>query len=62
MNKYWESFFKTGRIDDYLNYIACTREENLEEYDKVVESNEEGGYHAGANGSDGDGIISHAGW
>ena len=28
---YWEKFVKTGKIDDYLNYIACTREESMEE-------------------------------
>ena len=22
---YWKDFIRTGRIDDYLNYIACTR-------------------------------------
>ena len=24
---YWSDFIKTGKIDDYLNYIACTKEE-----------------------------------
>ena len=28
---YWKSFIKTGRIDDYLHYIACTKEEGTEE-------------------------------
>jgi hypothetical protein len=28
---YWTSFIKTGRIDDYLHYIACTKEEVMEE-------------------------------
>lgn len=27
----WKSFIKTGRIDDYLHYIACTKEEGTEE-------------------------------
>lgn len=62
MNEYWESFFRTGKIDDYLNYIACTREEGMEDYDKLANSNEEGGYHAGTNSRDGDGIVDHAGW
>ncbi len=26
---YWNSFVNTGRIDDYLHYIACTREESM---------------------------------
>ncbi len=58
---YWRDFVKTGRIDDYLNYIACTREEIVEEY-RVVNNKEEGGFHAGSNNSDGNGAISHAGW
>lgn len=63
MNSYWERFVKTGRIDDYLNYIACTREENTEEYDdRTVNRNEEGGFSAGVNSRDGDGTVSHAGW
>ncbi|NLK75462.1 MAG: hypothetical protein GX288_09270 [Clostridiales bacterium] len=28
---YWKRFFNTGKIDDYLSYIACTREESSEE-------------------------------
>jgi hypothetical protein len=59
---YWRDFAKTGRIDDYLNYIACTREESFEGYDNVVSSKEEGGFHAGINNSDGNGSIGHAGW
>lgn len=62
MNEYWNNFVKTGKIDDYLNYIACTREESLDEYDQVVSSKEEGGFRAGTSSRDGDGIIGHAGW
>ena len=28
---YWKRFEKTGDIRDYLNYTACTREENEKE-------------------------------
>ncbi len=28
---YWKSFTKTGKIDDYLHYIACTRDEGVDE-------------------------------
>lgn len=28
---YWKRFFNTGKIEDYLSYIACTREETSEE-------------------------------
>ncbi|WP_276929179.1 hypothetical protein [Herbinix luporum] len=59
---YWKNFVKTGKIDDYLNYIACTREESMEEYDQVMSRKEEGGFRAGVDFSDGDGTISHAGW
>ena len=57
---FWKDFAKTGKIDDYLNYIACTREESMD-YDQVVKSKEEGGFHAG-NKCDGNSSISHAGW
>jgi hypothetical protein len=56
---FWTDFAKTGKIDDYLNYIACTREES---FDNVVNNKEEGGFHAGSNNRDGNGTISHAGW
>lgn len=59
---YWKSFFKSGKIDDYLNYIACTREDIMEESNQLS-SKEEGGFHAGgSNNGDGNGTISHAGW
>ncbi len=56
---YWRDFIKTGKIDDYLNYIACTREESMED---MVNSKEEGGFRAGISNRDGNGSISHAGW
>ncbi len=28
---YWKSFVNTGKIDDYLHYVACTREEGFDE-------------------------------
>ncbi|HKL99671.1 MAG TPA: hypothetical protein VJZ06_07175 [Mobilitalea sp.] len=59
---YWKNFFQTGKIDDYLNYIACTREESFDDYSTVVDREEEGGYRAGINYRDGNGSISHAGW
>lgn len=62
MNKYWENFVKTGRIYDYLNYIACTRDENMEDYESTAKGTEEGGFSAGIDGRDGDGTVSHADW
>ena len=33
----WKSFVNTGKIDDYLHYIACTQEENMEEFIQGVD-------------------------
>lgn len=59
---YWKNFVTTGKIDDYLNYIACTREESIDDLNTVVDLDKEGGFHAGINYRDGNGPISHAGW
>jgi hypothetical protein len=59
---YWKSFTSTGRIDDYLNYIACTREESTDELAQNSDRGKEGGLIAGINYRDGDGPIGHAGW
>jgi hypothetical protein len=29
---YWKSFVSSGKIDDYLHYIACTQEESMDEF------------------------------
>lgn len=34
---YWKSFVRTGRVDDYLHYIACTREESSDEIEQTVD-------------------------
>lgn len=59
---YWNSFVSTGRIDDYLNYIACTREESMNDLAQTAQRNKEGGFVAGINYRDGDGSVDHAGW
>ncbi len=59
---YWKSFAATGKIDDYLNYIACTREESIDDQSVVVDRDKEGGFHAGINYRDRNGPFSHAGW
>lgn len=59
---YWRDFVKTGKIDDYLNYIACAREESMEDFDQNVNSKEEGDFHAGCINRDGNGTLSHASW
>jgi hypothetical protein len=64
---YWKRFARTGSIDDYLNYIACTREDLLE--DPVMGNintprgmEKEGGFVAGINYRDGNGSVGHAIW
>lgn len=63
---YWKRFFNTGKIDDYLNYIACTREESMDDFlpgvDGSIRNLEEGGFIAGINYRDGDGSVGHASW
>ncbi|MBB2184005.1 hypothetical protein H0486_14085 [Lachnospiraceae bacterium MD1] len=66
---YWKTFVKTGKIDDYLHYIACTQEESMEDIIQAVDTSgrsmdrdKEGGMVAGINYRDGNGFIGHAGW
>lgn len=58
---YWTTFSQTGKIDDYLNYIACTSEKSMDEC-IIIDKDKEGDLRAGINYSDGNGSISHAGW
>ena len=58
----WTKFVKTGKINDYLNYIACTREGNTENLKISTQDEKEGGYGAVVNCSDGNGSVGHAGW
>lgn len=64
MNNYdcWKNFIRTGKIDDYLNYIACTREEISEELCRIRDKDKEGGTHAGIKRRDGNGPVGHADW
>ncbi len=56
---YWNDFARSGRIDDYLNYVACAREEDTDTSDAAFK---EGGTIAGINYGDGNGPVGHAGW
>lgn len=56
---YWESFTKTGSIGDYLNYTACTMEDNTRH---ITNENEEGGFSGSRIDGDGIGIIGDAHW
>jgi hypothetical protein len=58
----WKKFVNTGKINDYLNYIACTREGNAENLSKFTQGEKEGGYSAGVYFGDGNGSVGHAGW
>ena len=39
---YWKSFVNTGKIDDYLHYVACTREEIFDESTKRADTSDRG--------------------
>jgi hypothetical protein len=39
---FWKSFINTGKIDDYLHYIACTQEESMEELIQVADKSMHG--------------------
>lgn len=58
----WKKFVRSGKINDYLNYIACTKESGMEEINQLTQSDKEGGYSAGINYGDGNCSVGHAGW
>ena len=61
---YWKSFVSSGKIDDYLHYIACTKEEGDEESCSATDTGneKEGGYFAGFNYRDRNGSVGPARW
>ena len=58
---YWNRFCKTGKVNDYLNYIACTKEEGIPE-GLVIDKDEESDISVSINYRNRDGSIGHAGW
>lgn len=56
---YWERFEKTGKINDYLNYIACTSEDSMTGKRNMEE---EGGCISDSIIGNRDGFIGHANW
>ncbi|MDF2539680.1 MAG: hypothetical protein K0S76_2701 [Herbinix sp.] len=58
----WKKFINTGKINDYLNYTACTKEICLDDKNQLTQKEKEGGFVAGINYRDRNGTISHAGW
>lgn len=60
-NDFWKQFAGSGKIDDYLHYIACTKEESMDDFMPEVDMDKEGGVIAGIEYRDGNGSVSHAG-
>jgi len=58
----WKKFAITGKVNDYLNYIACAQEGSIEELSKYTQREEEGGFSAGINYRNGNGSVGHASW
>lgn len=66
----WKKFIRTGNINDYLDYIACTNEVCSDEgfiyetsrLDQVVCESKEGELHAGIDYGNGNGSVGHTSW
>ncbi len=54
---YWDKFVKTGNVYDYLNYTACTRQD---EDGQMSKSKSEGEPRSGENNSDRNGTEGDA--
>ena len=52
---YWEKFVKTGNVHDYLNYTACTRQDQYGQMTGDFEEGEprSGDYNSNRNGPEG---------
>jgi hypothetical protein len=59
---YWKSFIMTGRVDDYLNYIACTKETEMEDLGESGATDKEGDFSVGIDYNDGNGFVGHVSW
>lgn len=59
--KYWLEFEKSGFIEDYLNYVACTSE-HMEDSENENEQIEEGGECGFTSYSNGNGSGIDANW
>ena len=60
----WKRFVKTGKVNDYLHYIACTEESVKSDFEELnhFQTDKEGGSVAGINYRDGNGPVSNASW
>lgn len=56
-SEYWDKFARSGNINDYLSYIACTVERGM---DKRNGNKKAGDSPNDNHGCDGNGAFSHA--
>lgn len=47
--EYWKQFENSGRIEDYLNFVACDRQENTEKESRAGERTDAGIYMCDGN-------------
>ncbi len=47
--KYWKQFENSGKIEDYLTFLACARQENSETEKQSKEGMNAGIYHSDGN-------------
>lgn len=52
---YWEKFVKSGNVYDYLNYTACTRQDQYGQMTNSIKEGEpiSGDYNSDRNGPEG---------
>ncbi len=55
---YWDIFVSTGNIKDYLNYTACTRQDEYGQMTDITKEGEPSGgdYYSDRYGPEGDAI------
>ncbi|HHU72298.1 MAG TPA: hypothetical protein GXZ21_09755 [Clostridiales bacterium] len=61
----WKKFVRTGSINDYLDYIACTKDMCSNETSALylgICEDKEGDIHAGIDYGNGNGSVGHTSW
>lgn len=61
----WKKFVRTGNINDYLDYIACTNDVCSDVTSVLyqgVREGKEGDFHAGIDYGNGNGSVGHTSW
>ena len=51
--RYWKQFENSGKIEDYLTFAACSRQEESRRTEQVKEDSHAGAYICDGNGSEG---------